>query len=149
MTELPPTLPEWIYDPPGRLLCMCLVLRRVPREKVAMNKELLMKLIDEDIALIRKHHYPMFHFMLAAKTSLFDLIDQMVAQGILCQFCKKAPRNPRITSIETTMSFADFEVQPELKTKEFMASVPPEVRTFADLLPMSRTGLLERIAEQA
>lgn len=47
------------------------------------------------------------------------------------------------------MSFADLKLERELKTKEFMASLPPEVRTLADELPMSATGLLERIAEQA
>ena len=136
-------LPDWVYgDYRGRLLCMMLVLRRVPRDKIAMNMQKLMDLIDEDCALIRKIH-PSFDFTLAAGTVLYQLIDYMIAEGILFSVIEKA------MSRAVTMSFADFKLERELKTKEFVASLPPEVRTFADELPMSTTGILDRIAEQA
>jgi len=143
VNELPSVLPEWIYGPQGRLLCMALVMRRVPRNKVAMSMQKLMDLIEEDVALIRGV-YPTFNFTLAAGTVLYQLIDSMVKDGILCQISQKVASRH-----EVTMSFADFKLERELQTKKFMASLPAEVRTFADLLPMSATGLLERIAEQS
>lgn len=121
---------------------MALVMRRVPRDRIAMTMQKLMDLIEDDCALINKTHRE-FNFILFAGTSLYQLIDQIVVAGILFSATKKA------TKREVTMSFADLKLERELKTKEFMASLPPEVRTLADELPMSATGLLERIAEQA
>ncbi len=139
-------LPEWCHGDKARLLAMMLVIRRVPRNRVLMTEEKLVELITEDCALIKKD-YPGFDFTLAAGTTPRKLIAQMVTSGVLYQ--RSVTMTRQEAELRPTVKIEDHKVDPQMKTREFMASMPPEVRQFADELPMSRTGLLERLAEQA